>query len=157
MACGENLREVPPVLKKWKFNISVCWRKKLIGSFRMVVDLVYKMMLARWIDRWKRSAQWWASLQLRETNYFNQEHASLVAFTDSFSGNYAENLQEIDSTLFARHNRAQRKSTRCYWRGVCCTQEELKVKSALIGYGWVSTSFYNDIDKSCIEVKGGSD
>ncbi|CAI5700386.1 unnamed protein product [Peronospora effusa] len=68
--------------------------KKIKSSFGMVVDLVYKMMLARWMDRRKRPAKWWASLQLRETNYFDREHESPVDFPESFSGDYAESLQE---------------------------------------------------------------
>ncbi|KAG6617260.1 Pentatricopeptide repeat protein [Phytophthora cinnamomi] len=40
--------------------------RKIKRSLGAVVDLVYKMMLARWMDRKTRSAAWWGSLELRE-------------------------------------------------------------------------------------------
>ena len=143
--------------KKWKFNISMCWRKKLIGSFRMVVDLVYNMMLARWMYRRKRPAQWWASPASWNRLLRSGARTARWFFWQLFRWLRWEFAKEWYSTLFARHSRAQRKSTRCCWRGICWTQRESKVKSAIICYGLVSTSFYDDIGESCIDIKGGGD
>ncbi|KAI9980910.1 hypothetical protein PInf_010255 [Phytophthora infestans] len=40
--------------------------RRIKGSLGAVVDLVYKMTLARWMDRRKRPTEWWTSLELCE-------------------------------------------------------------------------------------------
>lgn len=58
--------------------------KEIKGSFGKVVELVYSMMLARWMDRRKRPDEWWASLQLCKKKRVDHE-GSLGDFPDNFS------------------------------------------------------------------------
>ncbi|CAH0515618.1 unnamed protein product [Peronospora belbahrii] len=71
------------------------------GSLQAVVELVYKMMLARWMERRKRPAAWWTSFQLRERNCFGRKHESLVHFSDNLSTDYLNKDSQANSTQAA--------------------------------------------------------
>ncbi|KAG7388258.1 hypothetical protein PHYPSEUDO_012916 [Phytophthora pseudosyringae] len=69
------------------------FEKKIKGSLGAVVNLVYKMMLARWMDRRKRSAEWWNSLDLCERETLHAE-SEMVDLPDDFLADYGEESQD---------------------------------------------------------------
>ncbi|KAG2785018.1 hypothetical protein Pcac1_g5617 [Phytophthora cactorum] len=76
--------------------------RKIKDSLGVVVDLVYKMMLARWMDRRKRSTEWWTSLELCEGQEVDSD-PDVVELPDEFIADYAEDSQdEIPQTTASK-------------------------------------------------------
>ncbi|KAF1772937.1 hypothetical protein GQ600_22704 [Phytophthora cactorum] len=76
--------------------------RKIKDSLGAVVDLVYKMMLARWMDRRKRSTEWWTSLELCEGQEVDSD-PDVVELPDEFIADYAEDSQdEIPQTTASK-------------------------------------------------------
>lgn len=73
--------------------------QEIKSSFGAVVDLVYRMMLARWMVR-KRSTEWWTSLKLCGEVEADIK-ADLSKRFDSVSDDYTEKLQATTSEVSA--------------------------------------------------------
>ncbi|KAL3667623.1 hypothetical protein V7S43_007177 [Phytophthora oleae] len=69
---------------------------RIKGNLGAVVDMVYKMMLARWMDRKNRSPEWWASLELRERIQLDPEkEMQPAASIDTLSDNSGNDQTEV--------------------------------------------------------------
>ncbi|KAL4133966.1 hypothetical protein PRIC2_004280 [Phytophthora ramorum] len=90
---------------------------KIKGSLATVVDLIYKMMLARWMDRKNRSDAWWDSVEFREGILFEEESlaettedSQVKVVDDSTSDTMASNddLQDVTDAESVEHKDVQR-------------------------------------------------
>ncbi|ETI55807.1 hypothetical protein L917_01444 [Phytophthora nicotianae] len=117
---GYKLRDVDRVWRASRLGTSgfECMRiedigaleKKIKGCLGAVVDIVYKMMLARWMDRRKRPTEWWASLELCKGQELDSESDG-VDLPDEFLADYAEDSQgevsEVTTTIAAPNEDVQ--------------------------------------------------
>ncbi|GMF18716.1 unnamed protein product [Phytophthora lilii] len=74
---------------------------RIKNNLAAVVDLVYKMMLARWMERKKRSAAWWSTLELREETYPENEDdllfgAEEVESAEAYGEDGNSNIDHVD-------------------------------------------------------------
>ncbi|KAE9351521.1 hypothetical protein PF008_g5899 [Phytophthora fragariae] len=87
--------------------------RKIKHSLAAVVDLVYKMMLARWMDRRKRPTAWWNTLELRKEigNEENSEDAltEIVPESSTIEANYdGDDGQDATDAESVEHKECQR-------------------------------------------------
>lgn len=94
--------------------------RKIKRSLAAAVDLVYKMMLARWMERRQRSAAWWDSLELREETRKREGHVveSMEKFaeTNSVEEDYDDDddVQGATDAESVEHKEFQRTRTRTH-------------------------------------------
>eukprot|EP00644_Phytophthora_capsici_P001174 jgi/Phyca11/129668/e_gw1.86.103.1 len=81
---------------------------KIKGCLGAVVNMVYKMMLARWISRKNRSSEWWASLELRERICPENSVNDQTEVPLDLSVNVTEGLQDATGVESAKRKKCPR-------------------------------------------------